>query len=170
VYRSTPQGPERLPVHGEPAAVVGTVEVPSTADPRPPAPTAGEIPFGSAMTLLGSSVREVDDDTLLVDLSWWAQEAFGSDYTMSVQVHGDGWSAQDDGTPAQGAIPTLKWLPGMVIHDRHRVELPPDRPRDRPFVVTVGVYDAFTLEPLPVTDAERVRAGQGQAAEVYRQP
>jgi hypothetical protein len=57
----------------------------------------------------------------------------------------------------------------MVIHDRHRLQLPAGLPLDAPFRVTVGVYDAFTLEPLPITDAERVRQGQGQAAEVRRQ-
>jgi hypothetical protein len=35
--------------------------------------------------------------------------------------------------------------------------------------MVMGTNDAFSLEPLPVTDAERVRQGQGQAAEVYRQ-
>ncbi len=99
-----------------------------------------------------------------MDLTWRAdRDAATSDYTVSVQAHGDGWSAQDDGTPALGAIPTLKWLPGMVIHDRHRLQLPADLPADAPFRVTVGVYDAFSLEPLPVTDAERVRLGQGQS-------
>jgi hypothetical protein len=54
----------------------------------------------------------------------------------------------------------------MVIHDRHRLALPPGTPPDAPYRVTVGVYDAFSLDPLPVTDAERVRRGQGQAAEI----
>ena len=35
--------------------------------------------------------------------------------------------------------------------------------------MAMGTNDAFNPEPLPVTDAERVRQDQGQAAEEYRQ-
>lgn len=120
------------------------------------------------MTLVDHRTRR-DGDALVVDLTWRADPwASRSDYTVSVQAHGDSWTAQDDGTPALGAIPTLKWLPGMVIRDRHRIQLPADLPADAPYRVTVGVYDAFSLEPLPVTDGERVRLGQGQAVEIDR--
>lgn len=170
IYRYTPGGPERLPVNGGEALTIGRQPDSLYLEPVPlPATPPGQVPFGNAMTLTASSIRR-SGDHLIVDLTWRADEtAAESDYTVSVQAHGDGWSAQDDGTPALGAIPTLKWLPGMAIHDRHRLPLPADLLADSPFHVTVGVYDAFSLEPLPVTDAERVRAGQGQAAEVYRQ-
>ena len=166
LYRNTPRGPERLAIAGRDAVTIGEALdwLQSVPAPRP-----GEVPFADAMSLTASAVRR-EGDQLIVDLTWRAdRDADASDYTVSVQAHGDGWNAQDDGTPALGAIPTLKWLPGMVIHDRHRLQLPAGLPLDAPFHVTVGVYDAFSLEPLPVTDAERVRQGQGQAAEVYRQ-
>ena len=128
------------------------------------------------MTLLDSAVHRQGNE-LVVDLTWLAEEAYVSDYTVSVQVQGEGWRAQHDGTPAHGAAPTLKWLPGMVIGDRHRIAIaaPPatDDPGRDPLasiVVTVTVYDAFTLEPLPVTDGELVRRGQGQAVEIHRTP
>lgn len=174
VYRTTARGPELLPFHGDtfdgmeymPLAGVTVMTAPNVSNSDI---EASGVPFGNAMTLLDTSVQRLADQ-LLVDLTWRADEtAARSDYTVSVQAHGEGWQAQDDGTPAMGAIPTLKWLPGQVIHDRHRIQLPADLPADAPFHVTVGVYDAFSLEPLPVTDAERVRQGQGQAAEVWRQ-
>jgi hypothetical protein len=169
VYRSGADGPELLPIDGKeylPLAGATRFDAPDLVRP---AATGYGVPYGNAMTLVHTRIERLADQ-LLVDLTWRADAtAADSDYTVSVQAHGDGWSAQDDGTPALGAIPTLKWLPGMVIHDRHRLQLPAGLPLDAPFHVTVGVYDAFSLEPLPVTDAERVRQGQGQAAEVWRQ-
>lgn len=143
-----------------PAARVGRVELRQAATGLP------GIPFGDAMALAATRVAR-RGDTLVVDLTWRAGAAYRSDYTVSVQVRGDGWSTQDDGTPALGAIPTLKWLPGMRIRDRHRLALPAGLAPGAPIRVSVGVYDAFTLEPLPVTDAELVRQGQGQAVEVH---
>jgi hypothetical protein len=132
-----------------------------------PAPATGAVPFGNAMTLLSSSVRH-SGGQLAVDLEWLAERAYESDYTVSVQARGDGWQAQHDGTPALGAIPTLKWLPGMTVHDRHRMELPPEVAPDDAFEVRVVVYDAFNMDPLPVTDAELVRQGQGQAVLIHQ--
>ena len=167
VYRSTPDGPRRLPVGSDEAADLGRIDWHGNLEHLvlpPPAP--GEIPFGRAMSLVSHVVRRSGDE-LIIDLTWRADAwASRSDYTVSVQAHGEGWSTQDDGTPALGAIPTLKWLPGMVIHDRHRMKLPAGLPADAPYRVTVGVYDAFSLEPLPVTDGELVRRGQGQAVEI----
>ncbi|MCC7019897.1 MAG: DUF2723 domain-containing protein [Ardenticatenales bacterium] len=137
------------------------------------APPDGAVPFGNAMSLLKSTIRRNSRD-LTVDLTWRADLfASLSDYTVSVQAAAADatWRAQHDGTPALGAIPTLKWLPGMIIRDRHRILLPPEAAGHvGPYTVTVGVYDAFSLEPLPVTDGELVRQGQGQRAVVFESP
>jgi hypothetical protein len=170
VYRSTADGSRRLLVDGTESVDLGSIDERGERlrHLAMPAPAPNEIPFGRAMTLVDHRTHR-DGDELVVDLTWRADPwASRSDYTVSVQAHGDTWTAQDDGTPALGAIPTLKWLPGMVIRDRHRIQLPADLPEDAPYRVTVGVYDAFSLEPLPVTDGERVRQGQGQAVEIDR--
>lgn len=187
LYRAGPDGPRRfpvrLPIEGLAEAVDdGTaVRFPSAAAAALAELAAhatvrsrdAALPFGNAMSLVTTRVRRTPT-ALVVDLTWRADaRAFASDYTVSVQAAAaDGaWRAQHDGTPALGAIPTLKWLPGMVIRDRHRLPLPPEAAgHDGPFTVTVGVYDAFSLEPLPVTDAARVRAGEGQRATVYPSP
>lgn len=132
-------------------------------------PAPGAIPFGDAMALESSRVSR-DGDALRIDLDWRAENAHRSDYTISVHAEGEGWMRQHDGTPALGAIPTLKWLRGWSIHDRHRIRIPAGVPADEPITISVGVYDAFSLEPLPVTDAERVRAGEGQRAVIHRGP
>ncbi len=188
VYRQGSRGPERLaltswgdaPISGQPAPPTADaavqVELPAAllaalTDAASPAPPPQAVPFGQAMTLLSWRMQRRPDQ-LVVDLQWRADRALSHDYTVSVQVRGNGWSAQHDGTPALGCLPTLKWLPGMTIWDRHRVELPAEAlaaDEDRP-TVTVAVYDAFSLTPLPVTDAERVRQGQGQYVQLASAP
>jgi len=126
------------------------------------------VPFGTAMVLEDASLRAPrGDGRLRVLLRWRSLNAHASDYTVSVQVEGDGWRAQHDGTPAMGALPTLKWLPGWRVRDSHTIELPPGADLARGLRIGVAVYDAFTLEPLTITDPDRVRAGQGQRAIVY---
>jgi hypothetical protein len=183
VYRSTDAGPARLEFRrdgqtfGRDRIILARMDTleelarDAMAETRPPRypPPPGAVPFGYAMLLLESAV-EREGGELIVDLTWRSELAHRSDYTVSVQVHGEGWQAQHDGIPALGAIPTLKWLPGMVIHDRHRIRLPDDLPPDAPYRVIVAVYDAFDFEPLPITDGELVREGQGQAVEIDRAP
>ena len=105
--------------------------------------------------------------TLEVRPRFLAARPLVRDYSVSVGLvpPDGGWSAQSDGTPVHGAIPTLKWLWGWLVIDRRRLALPA---RDSPEAVrlTLTVYDAFTLEPLTVLDDRLLRLGQGQAAEV----
>ena len=185
-YRSGPDGVQRLPVAalaggaqprpagagapgGPPGAYADAFaagSLPVAPGPAAPAARPGAVPYAHAMQLLRADVRHRGEE-LVADLTWLAEAGASlSDYTVSVQARGDGWAAQHDGTPALGMIPTLKWLPGMVIRDRHRLTLPPGLDEDADYEVTVGVYDAFSLEPLAVTDRERVAAGQGLAARI----
>jgi hypothetical protein len=165
VYRQTPDGPRRLSSPQGDTVDLGTIHVDDWGPEFAPS-GHGAVPFGVAMTLQDVAVHRTTD-TLVVDLSWLAEQAYVSDYTVSVQVEGDGWKAQSDGTPALGMLPTLKWLPGMRVHDRHRIVLPEDMGPDSAFQIRLTVYDAFTLEPLPVTDRARAQRGEGQATVVY---
>jgi len=143
----------RLPARGPWGA---PVERPGLLDPRP-----GQryLIFGGEMALTAIRVRAG-----AVDLRWTALRPLTRDYSVSVQVTGPGWRAQDDGTPALGAIPTLKWIRGMQVSDRHRLIRPADAQGQG--TLTVSVYDAFTLEPLIVLDDRFLKLGQGQAAHV----
>ena len=84
------------------------------------------------------------------------------DYSVSVGLARPdlGWEAKADGTPALGAIPTLKWVTGWRVADGRDVPLGPDAPAGDA-ATTLSVYDAFTLEPLNVLDERLVRQGQG---------
>jgi hypothetical protein len=136
------------------------VERPGLPDPRP-----GQrfLVFGGEMAL--TSVR-VQGRT--IDLRWTALRPLTRDYSVSVQAIGPGWRAQDDGTPALGAIPTLKWIRGMGMWDRHQLARP-EESRGRG-MLTVSAYDAFTLEPLIVLDDRFLKLGQGQAPQVGQWP
>lgn len=84
-----------------------------------------------------------------------------NDYTVSVSLTGEQgkWRAQYDGTPALGAIPTLKWLRGSTVVDEHDLQVPPDAAGRG--TLRLIVYDAFTMRSLPVLDERLARLGQG---------
>jgi len=88
------------------------------------------------------------------------------DYTVSVSLVGEAgaWQTQHDGTPALGAIPTLKWIGGVTVRDRHDLLLPPQAAGSG--VLHLTVYDAFTMRPLSVLDERLARAGQGTQIEL----
>ena len=83
------------------------------------------------------------------------------DYSISLSLtdEASAWQTQRDGTPALGAIPTLKWIRGVTVYDEHDLELPPDAAGRG--VLRLTVYDAFTMRPLPVLDERLARLGQG---------
>lgn len=60
--------------------------------------------------------------------------------------------AQSDAWPMQGHAPTLTWIPGELIVDRHTLALPSDMPEGT-YQLYVGLYDAF----------------QGQRVALYRE-
>ena len=101
-------------------------------------------------------------ETLRVMLKFVSLKPLVNDYSVSVAVSAEdgSWAAQYDITPALGAIPTLKWTRGTAVDDPHALEIPADAAGKATLYLTV--YDAFTLEPLPILDAELARLGQGQ--------
>ncbi|MBS1252274.1 MAG: hypothetical protein MAG451_01312 [Anaerolineales bacterium] len=122
--------------------------------------------LGGEMALVGADWH-AEGSEVVVDLAWVSLKPLVRDYTVSVQLLGEsGWRAQHDGTPALGAIPTLKWVRGTRVVDRHRIELPEEA--EGPAELQISVYDAFTQTPLGVLDDRFQRAGQGQAAVIGR--
>jgi hypothetical protein len=99
-------------------------------------------------------------------MTFVATRALTRDYTVSVSLRGeaDNWQAQHDGTPALGAIPTLKWIRGITVKDEHSLRLPVDAGGRG--LLRLTVYDAFTVRPLPVLDERLARLGQGTQIEL----
>jgi len=61
-----------------------------------------------------------------------------------------------DDIPAGGAIPTLKWIPGAVIRDRHRLQPPPNADLSNA-TLELAVYDHFTGHVLGIGDPRLAR-------------
>ncbi len=130
------------------------LEVDGVARPLPdPRPGERYLPFADGVTLTGA---RVEDDYASVSLYWLSGRALTTDYKVSARVEG-GWSGQHDGTPALGAIPTLKWIAGTRVTDFHPMRLPPEER----YIVTgdVKIYDNFSQLPLPLLDPRYERDG-----------
>jgi len=123
------------------------------------------VPLGGEMAFVGLQhppQAAYGGRTLWLRPRFLALGALLRDYTVSVGLarRDPFWEQKADGTPALGAIPTLKWVRGWLVEDPHPLPLATGTPAG-PAAVTLSVYDAFTLEPLGVLDERLVRQGQG---------
>ncbi len=130
-----------------------------------PASGAHYVPLGGEMAFVGwdhlpGNARA--GEALTLRPRFLALQPLVHDRTVSAGLRqpATGWERKNDGTPALGAIPTLKWVRGWLVEDVRRVELPDDAPAGE-MALTLQVYDAFTLQPLGVLDERLVREGQG---------
>ncbi len=133
-----------------------------------PPPGARYLDLGGEMVLVGA--RWLPESPrpgagLAVWLDFVAQRPLVRDYSISVQMEGEGWQIQHDGTPALGAVPTLKWLGGWRVRDARQLEVPATA--SGPARLRLAVYDAFTLAPLQVGDDRLARLGQGVQAVLW---
>lgn len=128
-----------------------------------PAADARYLPLGGEMVLVRAEYPQTaqSGSSLRVQLTFVGAKPITNDYTVSVSLVGENGAllAQHDGTPALGAIPTLKWIRGTTVWDEHDLLLPPDAAGRGTLRLTV--YDAFTMRPLPVLDERLARLGQG---------
>jgi hypothetical protein len=183
-----PAGKYFTTAHDLAAAAIGlAVEVQSAADQAPsrwlgplgislghrvslPAPSADAryLPLGGEMVLVKAEYPQTapSGSLLRTQLTFVAAKPITHDYTVSVSLAGENGAllAQNDGTPALGAIPTLKWIHGTTVLDEHDLLLPPDAAGRGTLHLTV--YDAFTIKSLPVLDERLARRGQGTQVEL----
>jgi hypothetical protein len=98
-----------------------------------------------------------------LNLRFLGQRPLERDYIISTALTGLNadntwaWRAGHDTVPAQGAIPTLKWIRGSEVRDRHQIAVPVDA-FDVPAVGSLTVYDHFTQRLLPHLDERRASA------------
>jgi len=114
------------------------------------------VSFGPIVLTRVEIMRE-SDGSYRVDLDWLADHPVTDDLVVKVDLVGENyaWRAQSDSVPAGGAIPTLKWIPGITIHDRHRLT-----PQSQmPAALQLAVYDHFTRRNLSVLDAHLAALG-----------
>ena len=151
-------------VQGQPLAALGPWNLPITWPAPLPGRPAGAryLDLGGEMVLTAVHWRPsvpIPGARLQAELQFLAAKPLTRDYSISLSIEGQGWHAQDDGTPALGAIPTLKWLPGWQLHDLRLLDIPATA--SGPARLRLAAYDAFTLETLAVGDDRLAQAGQG---------
>ncbi len=119
------------------------------------------IPFGDGIVYLGYGDFAPSPPSEF-RLTFGASRPVLRDYTISASLIGlnddETWAWQDldDGIPAMGAIPTLKWIAGSRVVDPHELTVPPEARAGR-VIGTLIIYDAFSGWTLPVLD-ERLAA------------
>jgi hypothetical protein len=165
VPADTPSGEYELSVglleEGQVAGEVnlGTVNISGRAHSFAVPPMEHELGW-----MLGNSVRllgyDIDGgtragETLHLTLYWQCVAEMTTPYTVFTHLL-DGENVtrgQVDGPPAAGSAPTTSWIEGEVITDTYQIPVDPDAPEGR-YAVEVGMYDASTMERLPVYDAQ----------------
>jgi hypothetical protein len=136
---------------------LGTVDLPEKVHILPQQPlreaqvkSEPAARFGSAIRLLGHRAEE-RDGAIELTLYWRADATPAQDYQVFVHLlDGDGrLVGQSDGPPMNGYYPASAWLPGQIISDTHRIQLPTG---GSPASVAIGLYDLASGQRLPATD------------------
>ena len=101
-------------------------------------PNSVSVNFGDEMRLLGYFLERrilSRDDTLSLTLFWEAVQQMDENYTISVQILGQGQQSigQNDSWPHSGDFPTSTWQMDDLIGDRIEIDIATD--------AAPGVYD-----------------------------
>ncbi len=120
------------------------------------------VPFGQGLVWLGATFDApagAPGEAVTVQLAWSSSRPVLRDIAVSTALIGlapDGfhwaWQYLDNGIPALGAIPTLKWLAGVQVTDVRQLRLDPQATAGQEVLATLQLYDAFTNQPLPILD------------------
>lgn len=111
--------------------------------------------LGESLVLEGYRLPErklKTGQTLSLMLYWRAREPIARSYTVFAQLLDEAGKlrAQQDGLPVSGTYPTDQWATETLVADGHGVVIDPSTPSGR-YSLIVGMYDARTMERLPVS-------------------
>ncbi len=153
---------------------IGPWGVPLPAALPIPDPEPGEryVALGQDMVLVRSDLNPArplaPGEAITIDLTLLSARPLLVDDVTKVDLVGEGYAwraAPSDHVPASGALPTLKWLYGWRVVDRHRLAVPADASTLRA-TAEMSAYDHFTGQLLPLLDPSLAR--QGIAVPLYR--
>ena len=127
------------------------------AEPSPQYPLEADL---GPIRLWGYDLKREEQDgqsSVLVTLYWQAEDRVDTSYVVFAQLLDPAGRvrAQSDSVPQAGGYPTIWWLPGEVVADAVRLELPPQETRAESYRLIVGMYDPADGTRLPV-------AGEGR--------
>ncbi len=142
-----------------------------------PMPSDGAlfVPLGNEMAVTGVQVQRTRSDersvlapapqpaeAMAVDVMLVGLRPLVDDYSTSVRLTDTTGQrlAMHDYQPALGAIPTLKWIRGSRVVDRHIIPLPTGS-AGKAVQATLVVYERFRLAPLPVPDGRLTEVSLG---------
>lgn len=123
------------------------------------------LPLGEGIIWLGSS--PIPDgltagQPLTLVQHFGASRPVSGDWVVSGRIIGYAadnfhwaWWDLNDGVPALGAIPTLKWIAASQVSDPHYFTIPSQFTPGQTVVGLIRLYDAFTGRSLPILD-ERI--------------
>jgi len=122
--------------------------------------------LGGKIELLGYELEEEPmrpGGVLELTLYWQAREEIGESYIVFTHLlDGEGnILGQQDGIPVEGLYPTLAWLAGQVVEDKHRIPITATAPAGS-YRIAVGMYQLDSLERLEAVDAEGNPLPEGQ--------
>ena len=130
----------------------------------PPDMQPREATLGGLLRLLGyrlgtSTARP--GDPLDFELYWQASQPIAQSFTVFThlirEADGQLWG-QMDHPPVYGSYPTTRWLPGEVVADPYRIQIPENAPPGI-YQIRVGMYDPTTGERLPIDDPQHDAEG-----------
>ena len=140
------------PGRGPAAVDLGEVEIQGREHLyTPPAPQHPQVaPLGPSVEVAG---YDLSTDTLApgspleVTLYWHALQTPSDNYHAFVHLLDAGGEivAQHDGVPGEGRRPTLGWLPGEYVEDRHPLLLPAGLPPGE-YRLAAGLYQPITWQ------------------------
>lgn len=154
--------PARAPIPKEPASVDVASIGPVRLGARAPAPSQAPqlAVFGESLRLRGVTVTAAGEaGPVAVTSTWEAVNAPARDFTAFVHIYGQDGElvAQSDGWPGGPSFPTSAWETGETVVDARELPLPPGLGHGT-YVVKVELYDAKTMERLPVLPEASDRA------------
>jgi len=118
--------------------------------------------LGEGVTLLGYDVDNAvrAGETLKLTLYWQCVSQMSESYTVFTHLLDEEnvIRGQLDSIPAQGRAPTTSWIEGEVITDDYEIVVDAQAPAGE-YVMEIGMYDANTMERLPVCDAQKEAQG-----------
>jgi len=112
------------------------------------------VPVGGDLAVVGASARTAQPGgKAIIDVKLVSLRPLTDDLATSVRLMDtDGrWLDRHDMQPAQGAVPTLKWIRGSRVIDRHLLSIP-EGFAGSSVQASMVVYERFREITLPVLD------------------